>query len=404
LPPATPALATAQTVVEASFVLGNLSSERRQVVLMVGDSSLVTVQSCAFWLEPNSPAQLFTLKASLGLPWNDVESMLQIPDGNNGSWLDVRRVSMRHHLNQATAGTECAGPLPYNGPTTGNASNAVVLGAPALPPPLPTTDVGLAVVPVQPVGQMQDQVATLPPIAAPPTLSAPTATPAALPVPALASMDDYAPDWAGTAGWRLDAAVAAWGGAGLGWVATSTQPRETLTWNRWLDLTTVAQARLEFQSRLMSGGSTASVELTFDGATWMPLAPIVPGADWQLVTMDLTPYAGWRVQIRFVWDSVQPGDQWGIDQVSVAEGAPAFPTPLPVIAGPTVTPALDMVLPTGVAPTLVPTLEAVLPPTTAPTLAPTVQVVLPTTLAPTLVPTLSASPTPGMTPTATPPA
>ena len=373
LPPASPTLATDQTVVEASFVLGNLSSERHQVVLLVGDPGLATVQSCAFWLEPNAPAQLFTLKASLGLPWNDVQSMLQTPDGNSGSWLDVRRVSMRQRPNQSTAGTECAGPLPYNGPTNGSTSNTTVLEAPALPAPL-TADVAVAAVAAPPEGQAELQAAPLPLVVTETVPSAPTAAPAALPVPVSASMDDNAPDWAGTAGWRLDAA-AAWGGAGLGWVVTSTQPRETLTWNRWLDLSTVAQARLEFQSRLLSAGSTASVELSLDGTTWISLAPVVSGADWQLVAMDLTPYVGWRVQIRFVWDSAQPADQWALDQVSVAEGAPALPTPAPVIEGPTVAPALDAVLPPDLAPTLVPTLDVVLPPGIVPTADPAAGVV-----------------------------
>ena len=120
-------------------------------------------------------------------------------------------------------------------------------------------------------------------------------------------------------------------------------------------------------------------------------------ASWRQVTVNLGPYAGQTVKLRYrlACDVSVAATGWYVDDVQVAGVAGPTPTPtsLPPTATPTPTPLPPTATPTSVPPTATSTWTPV-PPTATPTRTP-----LPPTATPTFVPPTS---TPTSTPTWTP--
>jgi hypothetical protein len=98
-----------------------------------------------------------------------------------------------------------------------------------------------------------------------------------------------------------------------------------LTWAESIDLTTATSAQLTFASRLSSGASSGSVQVSVDGVTWQTVASAPPTGEWTTVGVDLGAFAGRVIDVRFVFDAVAAGpgvepDVWTIGDVSVTVG------------------------------------------------------------------------------------
>ncbi len=210
--------------------------------------------------------------------------------------------------------------------------------------------------------------ATEPPVASPfPTLPDPitltpalTATPLPLTLPVVATMDDGAPDWDASAGWLLTD-QAAYGASGLAWQVATAQQVEQLRWVRPLDLRGLgvgSAVQLSFQSLLTGANSTAQVQLSVDGITWLTIASVLPSDQWTLQTLDLGAYAGQLVYVQFLWSGAPASDtaitgQWSVDEVQVEAALPLQPSPtLMATTSPTAPPTLA---PPTLVPTTVPT-------------------------------------------------
>jgi len=186
--------------------------------------------------------------------------------------------------------------------------------------------------------------------------------------------------------WWHDAQTAYQGAA---WFADSQRrgQRSTLTAQTWLDLRWAVQPALTFWAReMLSSGDTLAVDLTIAGSgTWVALAERAGTVgDWTQHTLDLTPYRGMVIGLRFRLETGGPVPNsettlgaW-IDELRVEDLALALPTPAP-----TSTP-----LPTA---TLTPVPVPMVTPAPSPTPVPE----------PTLVPTQPPTAIPSATPTAT---
>jgi hypothetical protein len=228
---------------------------------------------------------------------------------------------------------------------------------------------------------------TFEPTPTPTPTTMPTITPLAaqeaVSLPARASMDDGAPNWLGSGGWTLTQ-NAAYRGSGLGWqnVALSTQT-DALSWEQRLDLTSMSRPELRFQSWLVSGQSSAAVQVQAGRGEWVTIGVITPSESWQTMAVDLSTFNGHQISLRFVWLAVAPSvatlptDVWRIDDVLVQEApmvmptATNIPTPIPL---PTIAKTSEAV-PTGTAremgtPTGTPTLSETLTDTQTPTAEP----------------------------------
>jgi hypothetical protein len=195
-----------------------------------------------------------------------------------------------------------------------------------------------------------------------------TATPTPLPVmlPVLETFDRSL-GWTGSGSWRFDIAGAR---SGAGWFGDSTARNQisTLTYGTPIDLSAAVNPQLSFwQKPSLSVADFFAVDLSLDGGlTWLALdTQMGLVSDWTPRTLDLSPYRGQIVLLRFRLDTlaVLPG---GIPTVGVwvddllIQEAPPQPTPTATPTGiPSMTPwptELPLPTPTQVlVPTVVPT-------------------------------------------------
>jgi len=241
--------------------------------------------------------------------------------------------------------------------------------------PFPTLDIPVDVTPL---------ASTVPPTQALPssTSALPVSTPTVYD-----SMDDGAHDWVAAGKWTLTAS-AAYNGSGLGWIANGGA-KNLLRWNRMIDLRSVPNAHLWVQSILASADAPL-VQVSNDGNTWTSIGTIPASSDWQVASVDLTPYVGQVIQLQFVWTTQNSSDSWKFDDVTV--GVLQASAPSPTQAAPTASPQQTTAVPTATAAaatsTPVPPSATAAPTSTdTPTQVPTT---VPTT-APTLVPPTAAA-------------
>jgi len=163
--------------------------------------------------------------------------------------------------------------------------------------------------------------------------------------------------------WQYDSGL--WDVAGSGWQASAGVEPAILTLHPALDLRSMSNPKLSFQTLVVSAYSSANIEVSFDGVTWMPVAILSASDTWQTAEVDLHAYRGQMIYLRFVWLSRLPQpddvamDMWLLDEVRI-ENMPT-PTALPTGITPTATSV----------PTEVPTTEPTENPTEAPTSEPT---------------------------------
>jgi hypothetical protein len=253
---------------------------------------------------------------------------------------------------------------------------------------------------------------------APPTLPAtitsagststttPTSIAPAVALPYVESFDSGA-NWQATGAWQIQP-----GYRGQGWFVNTAQRGQVNLLDQIgpIDLHSATNPQLTFwQKATLSSSDIIAIDLTLDGGmTWLTIdqqSALV--TDWGVRTLDLKPYRGQVIRLRFRLDTTQslapntPSIGYWLDELTVQDvvaptatattPAPVAPTTVP--ATPTAIPATSV--PTSVPPTLTPTH---MPPT--PTLVPTI---LPTAIPPTLTPIPTVLPPTPVPPTAIPP-
>jgi hypothetical protein len=77
----------------------------------------------------------------------------------------------------------------------------------------------------------------------------------------------------------------------------------------------------------VSRASTVSVQGSTDGTSWQALMDVPAIDDWSVIDVDLRPFAGQVVWLRFVFDAVQsrmpddPPDTWLVGAVEIQNGS-----------------------------------------------------------------------------------
>ncbi len=101
---------------EATMLLGNSSSQRKRVLVMLHDGDFQDLQICSFWLQPNAPLETYIMLSWTTKPWAAAHiSLYASPDASEG-WIRVDNVVYRHRPALAPIGTECyeRGALPFH--------------------------------------------------------------------------------------------------------------------------------------------------------------------------------------------------------------------------------------------------------------------------------------------------
>jgi hypothetical protein len=139
------------------------------------------------------------------------------------------------------------------------------------------------------------------------------------------------------------------GTAGMGWFADSTQhePINTLTYGQLIDLSTATAPQLSFwQKALLDTSESLTVEVSVDGGiTWQPVDQQAGFmADWSQHVVDLFPYRGFVIGLRFTFTASGTVSNGGptvgywLDELTIQD-APLVPTITPIPTDlPTVTP------------------------------------------------------------------
>ncbi|HVO70213.1 MAG TPA: M6 family metalloprotease domain-containing protein [Aggregatilineaceae bacterium] len=166
----------------------------------------------------------------------------------------------------------------------------------------------------------------------------PTGTPLPGGLPYVESFDSGL-GWQAAGEWQLDSETAY---QGFGWFASGAARglSSTLTAATDIDLRPSMQPELSFwQKADLSGSDQMAVDLSLDGGgSWLPLDQQVGAVfGWSPHTVDLAPYRGYVIRLRFRLDTLQPVPDggtslgWWIDELAVVEAPVVLPAPSPTM-------------------------------------------------------------------------
>jgi hypothetical protein len=250
---------TAQQIMTATFQLGNSSSVRKRVTLILGDSDFSDLTACTFYIPPGQPLANYMVRTYATQAWVNATFSLYAATIGPESWIRFDNATLAQTPGAAIQGTECLEP---------GSARAVVATAAAA---------GIGAV---------------------------------APVARDARVERTPPN--GTAREREVAVLEAASAAAIAGADRSVAHRRADP----IDLTSSASARLTFQSWLSStGGSQAEVQVSVDGLHWITAGLVRPSDTWDLVEVDLSGFAGQIIEVRFVLDSTAavegaPPDVW----------------------------------------------------------------------------------------------
>jgi len=262
-------------ILTASFQLGNSSSVRKRVTVLLQDLDFSDLTACTFWLPPAEALSTYTMRSFATKAWANATLSVYAATTGTDQWMRLDNVSLQKTPGTAALGTECLEP---------------VLGPAAFGGGAATTGTGGASI----------------------TVDGTTRT-----VPALGS------------GGFTSSRDAAGGGTGAGWSAEAgVNGRAVLALVEPVDLTAARSAQLTFNSSLSAGASSGFAQVSVDGVTWRTVASAPKTGQWTTVGADLGAFVGHRIYLRFVFDRVAPArgasaDVWRIGDVVVTiAGAP----------------------------------------------------------------------------------
>jgi hypothetical protein len=174
------------------------------------------------------------------------------------------------------------------------------------------------------------------PTVVPPTSTPePTTTPLPVTLPVATSFDSLA-GWTAVGAWTID--PAGYSGSSVLVSSASRGQGHTLSLDTPIDLRAAFYPHLSFWQRgQTSTADLVSVDISSDGGqswTLVDLSSRVT-ADWTQVDLDLTPFVGQVVSLRFHLDATQPLPEGGasvglwLDDVTMQEVSPMRPTEIP---------------------------------------------------------------------------
>ena len=245
---------TGQTMVqgqsiEAAFQLGNSSSVRKRVTVIIQDDDFSDLSACTLWLPPGQLLQPYLMRSYATKPWTNAR--ISIYPATLGTETSIRldNVSLRRISGVAIVGTQCLEPGAAFATiqSTSSASASSESASPLMRSSTPSSPRGSA---IEPERQLANE----------------------------------------------------------GFVSLSNDQRVLeLT----LDLRAALAARLRFESRHTGVGSRAEVHVSADGLTWSVLA-VLPASDgWLPAEILFHDDADGVVHVRFVLNGVPVGGDDG---------------------------------------------------------------------------------------------
>ncbi len=252
----------ANTILTATFQLGNSSSVRKRVTVILHDSNFSDLSACTFWLAPGQPLSDYTYRTFATQAWANATLSVYPATTGADQWIRLDNVTFRRTPATSIVGTECVEPGGSLAPSVtavGAAGNAGMAGA--------TT------------GVLQDS----------------------------------------ERGGRLRES----GGSGHEWRAVaSASGHPVLQRSTPLDLTTATSASLAFRSWLSASASWGEVQVRGKDGEWTTVLVIYGSDAWSPIAIDLSAYLGEVVDVRFVFrpaggEGVSENWQVGAIQVEI---------------------------------------------------------------------------------------
>jgi hypothetical protein len=101
----------ALTPLSARADLGNSSSVRKRLSIVLHDLDFSDLAVCTFWLAPGSPLRTYEVHARTTRPWANVTmSFYAATEGNDGGFYRIDNVSLDINSSASTTRTECVDP------------------------------------------------------------------------------------------------------------------------------------------------------------------------------------------------------------------------------------------------------------------------------------------------------
>jgi len=270
LQPANQAM-TANQILTASFQLGNSSTVRKRVTVLLHDLDFSDLSACTFWLPPGQALSTYQMRGFATKAWTNATISVYAATTGPEQWIRLDNVTLQRTPATATQGMECLEPGAV-GPIAAEQLAALAATGP---------------------GAGRDAVSAL----------------------------QLGTNSVRTHGGALTF-VGETSAAATEWQAEAwTTGRAVLQWTEPIDLTNASSAHLTFESWLESRGSTASVQVSVDGANWQTIMT-VPAADrWTTIDLDLGAFSGQTIYVRLVFDGVGPAgavqpDTWRVRAVA----------------------------------------------------------------------------------------
>ena len=97
--------------VEAQFDLGNSSSVRKRISVLIHDGDFSDLSVCTFWLAPNTPLTTYGMRTHTTKTWaNATVSFYAATAGSDGGFYRLDNVTVLHAPAQVTDRTDCVDP------------------------------------------------------------------------------------------------------------------------------------------------------------------------------------------------------------------------------------------------------------------------------------------------------
>jgi Tol biopolymer transport system component len=101
---------TTDEIVTANFYLGNSSSVRKRVTVLLHDASFQDLSACTFWLPPGLPLAPYRLRSYVTAAWTSATVSIYPATVGDDPWIQLDNVSLQVTPAASTDGTNCLEP------------------------------------------------------------------------------------------------------------------------------------------------------------------------------------------------------------------------------------------------------------------------------------------------------
>jgi Tol biopolymer transport system component len=99
-------------IMTATFALGNSTTLRRRVTLLLHDGDFLDLSACTFWLEPGAPLSTYTARMTTTKAWTNATFSLYAASVGPEQWMRLDDVVLEQTPLVQNVGTECVAPEP----------------------------------------------------------------------------------------------------------------------------------------------------------------------------------------------------------------------------------------------------------------------------------------------------